>query len=88
MCPTEAQNGTISISCRHQDAVIALGIYLLESKLQHKEKIITYLLHLVKLLEKATWTDEMKYNPSDSMLLLLKGCFSIIYVEICRNTHG
>lgn len=68
MCPTESHNGSISISCRHQDAVIALGIYLLESKFQHKERIIIYLLQLVKLLEKATWTDEMKYNPSDSML--------------------
>lgn len=66
MCPMETQNGGISINCRQQDAVIALGIYFLESRLQHKEKILKYLLHLAKLLEKATWPDELKYNVSDS----------------------
>ncbi|XP_050307106.1 phosphatidylinositol 4-kinase alpha isoform X2 [Anthonomus grandis grandis] len=65
MCPMELQNGSIYITCRQQDAVIALGIYLLESKFQHKEKIVKYLLHLAKLLEKAYWPDEMKYHHTD-----------------------
>ncbi|KAH1001445.1 hypothetical protein HUJ04_005466 [Dendroctonus ponderosae] len=65
MCPTESPSGSICISCRQQDAALALGIYLLESQMQHKEKIIKYLLHLAKSLEKATWTDELKYHATD-----------------------
>ncbi|XP_066260677.1 phosphatidylinositol 4-kinase alpha isoform X2 [Euwallacea similis] len=77
MCPTESQHGGISISCRHQDAVIALGIYLLESRLQHKDKIVNYLLQLAKVLDKATWPDEMKYNPSDRVPMAEKFSFSL-----------
>ncbi|XP_018572269.1 phosphatidylinositol 4-kinase alpha isoform X2 [Anoplophora glabripennis] len=65
LCPSDVQNGTLLINCRQQDAVIALGIYFLESGLQHKEKILPYLLRLAKLLEKAHWQDEIKFNPTD-----------------------
>lgn len=65
LCPSDVQNGTLLINCRQQDAVIALGIYFLESGLQHKDKILPYLLRLAKLLEKAHWQDEIKFSPTD-----------------------
>ncbi|KAJ8960815.1 hypothetical protein NQ318_020111 [Aromia moschata] len=65
LCPSDVPNGVLLINCRQQDAVIALGIYFLESGLQHKNRILPYLLSLAKLLEKAHWQDEMKMNPTD-----------------------
>lgn len=38
---------------------------MLESKLQHKNRILPYLLNIAKLLEKANFTDEFKSNASD-----------------------
>ncbi|XP_060518279.1 phosphatidylinositol 4-kinase alpha [Cylas formicarius] len=77
MCAIEASNNSIAIHCREQDAVIALGIYFLESGLQHKEKIMPYLLHLAKSLEKATWLDEIKYNATDRIPMAEKFSFCL-----------
>ncbi|XP_049821823.1 phosphatidylinositol 4-kinase alpha isoform X3 [Aethina tumida] len=77
LCPSEVKNGVIAISCRQQDAVIALGIYFLESGLQHQEKILPYLMNLAKLLEKATWVDEMKYNETDRIPIAEKFSFCL-----------
>ncbi|XP_056639976.1 phosphatidylinositol 4-kinase alpha [Diorhabda sublineata] len=77
LCPSDPQNGTFIINCRQQDAVIALGIYFLESGLQHKCIILPYLLKLVKLIEKAQWQDEIKLNPTDRIPIAEKFSFCL-----------
>lgn len=57
---------------RGQDAIIALGIYLLESKFQHVDHILPYLLKLLSSLGKMQWVDEIKYFPRESKLIFTK----------------
>ncbi|XP_969785.1 phosphatidylinositol 4-kinase alpha isoform X4 [Tribolium castaneum] len=77
LCPIETTNGTVSLNSRQQDAVIALGIYFLESGLEHKDTILPYLLKLAKALGKATWLDEIKQNPSDRIPVAEKFSFCL-----------
>lgn len=64
-CPQENTAGVFRLDFRAQEAVIALGLYFLESGCQHQKIIVAYLLRLNKALPRAVWIEDGKQQKSD-----------------------
>ncbi|XP_069476058.1 phosphatidylinositol 4-kinase alpha isoform X2 [Ambystoma mexicanum] len=67
MCPVDF-HGIFQLDERRRDAVIALGIFLVESDLQHKEGMVPYLLRLLKGLPKVQWIEESMSRKARGVL--------------------
>ena len=57
-CP-QPSSGSLQLSSRQQEAVLALGIFYLESGFLHEDKILDYLLTVTTSLVTATFPDEI-----------------------------
>ena len=58
-CCPQPSAGSLLLTSRHQEAVLALGIFYLESGFLHEEKILDYLLSVLTSLATATFPDEI-----------------------------
>lgn len=57
-CPQESSAGIFCIDSRAHEAVVALGLYFLESEYQYEHLIVPYLIRLIKGLPKSIHKDE------------------------------
>ena len=65
-CPQQGDHGHV-LSNRNQEAVLALGIFFLESGFKHEDKILGYLLSLVRNLASASFPDELPFERSSKL---------------------
>uniref|UniRef100_A0A8D0HKH8 Phosphatidylinositol 4-kinase alpha n=2 Tax=Sphenodon punctatus TaxID=8508 RepID=A0A8D0HKH8_SPHPU len=83
MCPVDF-HGIFQLDERRRDAVIALGIFLIESDLQHKETVVPYLLRLLRGLPKVQWIEECNARKSRGMLPVAEN-FSFCLVTLLSD---
>uniref|UniRef100_A0A3B3H6H2 Phosphatidylinositol 4-kinase alpha n=1 Tax=Oryzias latipes TaxID=8090 RepID=A0A3B3H6H2_ORYLA len=83
MCPVDFR-GVFQLDERRRDAVIALGIFLVESNLQHKDAIVPYLLGLLKGLPKVQWIEETSEHKGRDTLPVAEN-FSFCLVTLLSD---
>ncbi|XP_034048230.1 phosphatidylinositol 4-kinase alpha isoform X2 [Thalassophryne amazonica] len=83
MCPVDFR-GIFHLDERRRDAVVALGIFLVESDLQHKESIVPYLLGLLKGLHKVQWIEESSERKGKESLPVAEN-FSFCLVTLLSD---
>uniref|UniRef100_A0A8D2MXX2 1-phosphatidylinositol 4-kinase n=1 Tax=Zonotrichia albicollis TaxID=44394 RepID=A0A8D2MXX2_ZONAL len=83
MCPVDF-HGIFQLDERRRDAVIALGIFLVESDLQHKDHVVPYLLRLLKGLPKVQWIEESNARKGRGLLPVAEN-FSFCLVTLLSD---
>ncbi|EDV25664.1 uncharacterized protein TRIADDRAFT_55997 [Trichoplax adhaerens] len=89
-CPHSHANGTYSIDHRQLEGVVAIGLFLTESKLQHGQKLIPYLIELFRNAENIKWIDDPSFfNKYDIPIPELFGfCLTSILSDILALDPG
>ncbi|KAK7895476.1 hypothetical protein WMY93_020801 [Mugilogobius chulae] len=90
MCPVDFR-GVYQLDERRRDAVIALGVFLVESNLQHKDSIVPYLLGLLKGLPKVQWIEESSLHKGhDSLPVAENFSFSLVTLlsDVAQNDEA
>uniref|UniRef100_A0A8C7CIN3 Phosphatidylinositol 4-kinase alpha n=1 Tax=Oncorhynchus kisutch TaxID=8019 RepID=A0A8C7CIN3_ONCKI len=78
MCPVDFR-GVFQLDERRRDAVLALGIFLVKSDLQHKDSIVPYLLGLLKGLPRVQWIEESSGSKGRDILPVAENfCFCLV----------
>ncbi|CAG7786962.1 unnamed protein product, partial [Allacma fusca] len=84
LCPKQSANGVFRLDERSHDAIVALGIYFIESGLQHKGQILKYLCELLKCLPRSQWTlrryDNEKIPMAEKLAFILTTLLSDVAV--------
>ncbi|XP_061458475.1 phosphatidylinositol 4-kinase alpha isoform X2 [Rhineura floridana] len=83
MCPVDI-HGIFQLDERRRDAVIALGVFLIESDLQHKDILVPYLLRLLRGLFKVQWIEESNSRKGRGMLPIAEN-FSFCLVTLLSD---
>ncbi|KAI4896373.1 hypothetical protein NFI96_009922 [Prochilodus magdalenae] len=83
MCPVDTR-GVFTLDIRRRDAVIALAVFLVESDLQHKDMVVSYLLSLLKALPKVQWVEEVTGRKSKESLPMSEN-FSFCLVTLLSD---
>ncbi|XP_077578580.1 phosphatidylinositol 4-kinase alpha isoform X2 [Stigmatopora nigra] len=83
MCPVDLR-GVFQLDERRRDAVLALGIFLVESNLQHKDSIMPYLLGLLKGLPRVQWIEESSERKGRVTLPVAEN-FSFCFVTLLSD---
>lgn len=67
-CPQpQSDHGPFVLTSRHQEAVLALGVYYLESGFKHEDRILEYLFSLVRGLATAQFPDELPLDRTSKL---------------------
>ncbi|XP_023664411.2 phosphatidylinositol 4-kinase alpha-like isoform X1 [Paramormyrops kingsleyae] len=78
MCPVD-QRGVFQLDERRRVAVIGLGIFLVESDLQHKDVIVPYLLGLLRGLPRVQWIEDSTQSRGRATLPVAENfCFCLV----------
>ena len=67
MCPKKNDENILIINDKNQHATIALGIYLLESSLDHVDRLLPYFMDLLLNLPNAVWIESDDYEQNEDL---------------------